>query len=170
MKCKLHPGRKAVASFFSNHYCQECADQIKRAQSTVDRHVEPKDCFIIYEDSKNGWKSFTSMSSENTGCAHWVAHQLNIKGGYSNVCAAGYKIKVPDVIAGARKIDPEQEEVRYHDIWVSPDIKHCGLVIAIREEGGKKIYRIKHCSSGSGGVVEHNHTSLWKGQGSYHRF
>jgi len=146
--------------------CKICAKQVKAAHLITDRHVELKECFVWFRDNSMGWRSLTE---EGTGCAHWVAHQLNIKGAY-NVCAAGYKFRVPDLIAGARKIDPEQEEVRYHDIWVSPDIKHCGLVVAIREEGGKKIYRIKHCASGSGGVVEHNHTSLYKGQGSYHRF
>ena len=114
-----------------------------------------------------GWKS---LSDAGTGCAHWVAHQLNIKGGYSNVCAAGFKIKVPDLISGARKIDPATEEVKLHDIWVNPGKDHCGLVISIRDKDGKKIYRIRHCSSGQGGVVENDHTSLWKGAGSFHRF
>jgi len=164
MRCTKHPSKAAVTQTFGG-LCEECAKQVKIAQGTVDKHVSPKECFVWYYDGKTGW-----VRIEGTGCAHWVAHQLNLKGVYSEVCAEGYKFRVADVIAGARKIDPEQEGVRYHDIWVSPDIKHCGLVIAIHEEGGKKIYRIKHCASGSGGVVEHNHTSLYKGQGSYHRF
>ena len=170
--CREHKDTKAVTSELGG-LCAKCYDQVKKARTTVDGHVEPKECFVIFKNEKEGWVSFTALDTKNTGCAHWVAHQLNLKGGLSGICAEGYKIRVRDVIAGARRIDPKQEDVKVNDIWVNPGRSHTGLVVSIREvkvgEGSKKIYRIKHCSNGSGGVVEHDHTSLWKGQGDYYR-
>jgi len=171
MKCKQHDAKDAVpGTFFGMHLCKQCADQIEAAKASVDRHVEPKECFLSYVNRHEGWKSFTQQNPDNTGCAHWVAHQLDIKGGNVRVCAEGFKINVRDVIAGARRIDPKNEEVKINDIWVNLNKRHTGLVVAISEKDDKKIYRIRHCSSGSGGVVEHNHTSLWGGKGEYYRF
>jgi len=166
MGCIKHPNSKTVSSLFGG-LCAKCAEQVKAAQARVDRHVDPKECFLTYVDSNTGWKSFTERDPQrNTGCAHWVAHQLNLKGGYSNVCAEGYKIKVPDVIAGARKIDREKEEVRAGDIWANKGLSHTGLVIKVEDEG-KKIL-IRHCSSGQGGVVTNYYPTYLK-DGSFYR-
>jgi len=178
-QCKNHGKYKADTHTIAGIFCKECADQIKRAQSTVDRHVEPKECFIIYEDSKKGWLSFTEKDrKKNTGCAHWVAHQLNLKG-YGTVCAEGYYIRVPDVVARARKIDRNTEEVKVNDIWASKD--HTGIVVKVEEikvvvkEDGKDVEKtkqkilIQHCSSGQGRVATDDFERHFKGRGDFYR-
>ena len=45
-KCALHPGRDSVTIVFGKNYCEKCRDGIAAARHRVDRHVEPKDCFI----------------------------------------------------------------------------------------------------------------------------
>ena len=167
--CIQHPGRKADSPTSIGSFCAQCAEQIKSAQESVRRHVEPKKCFVIYKGSSSGWETF-----QGTGCAHWVAHQLQIKRGYqSDRCAEGFSIKVPDVIAGARKIDRAGEDVKVGDIWRGHvPFDHCGLVIRVEEsseEGGQKI-TIRHCSSGNEkGVTDSDFATYFKGKGDFYR-
>ncbi|MCL2867760.1 MAG: hypothetical protein FWF47_08405 [Clostridia bacterium] len=177
MGCINHPSKETVSSLFGG-LCKTCAEQVKAAQATVNRHVDPKECFVTYVDNKTGWESFTKRDPrKNTGCAHWVAHQLGLKGSFSgSSCAAGYLIKVPDVIRGARKIDHKTEEVKAGDIWVNKDNTHTGLVIKVESSGkmedGKEAEApkilIQHCSSGQGGVVSNYYPTYLK-NGSFYR-
>lgn len=166
-KCKEHPGRDAVpGTIFGNHYCKECTEQIAAAQTRTHRHVEPKDCFVIYTGSKNGWISISDFEN-STGCAHWVAHQLGIRNTIRGEgCAKGFKFKVRRLIEGFRKIDREKEDVKAGDVWVNRRQNHCGLVVRV-EDDGKKIL-IRHCSSGQGGVVENYFPSYLK-DGDFYR-
>jgi len=166
-KCEHHPGRNADGdTSFGKKFCTKCAEQIKKAQSSVSSHVNPKECFIIYKGGATGWETFYG-----TGCAHWVAHQRGIKYGFSSdKCALGYSIKVPDVISGAHKIE-NRAEVRTGDIWVNdksiPD--HCGIVVKVESEGEKVKISIRHCSSGQGGVVTNDFDAHWSGKGKFYR-
>jgi len=158
--------------------------QIQRAQGTVDRHVEPKECFIIYEGGKDGWLSFTEKDSQrNTGCAHYVAHKLGIRRGYrSEKCAEGFSIRVADVISGARKIDRATEEVKTNDIWVNIKRTHTGIVsnvetvrVVVKEDGQnvektKQKITIMHCSSGQGRVATDDFDRHFGGKGDFYRF
>jgi len=164
--CREHPRKPAVVQTSFGGLCKQCAEQVKAAQATVDRHVQPKECFVTFVNNKTGWQSFTQRDDRNTGCAHWVAHQLGLKGAYDSVCAAGYLIRVPDVIRGARKIDHKTEEVRVGDIWTNKDNSHTGLVVKV-EDDGKKIL-IQHCSSRQGGVVTDYYPTYLK-DGSFYR-
>jgi len=155
--------------------CEECAKQVQAAQPDIRPHVTPKECFVTYDGSKKGWRAIVG-----TGCAHWVAHQLRIRRGRPDeVCAEGYTYRVVDVIAGARKIDREWEEVRHNDIWVDPRREHCGLVVSIKEvkvgEEVKQAIAIMHCASaqfggGERGVVTDDFERHFKGRGDFYRF
>jgi hydroxyethylthiazole kinase-like sugar kinase family protein len=72
-RCEHHPGRESVLIVNQKNYCAECQSGIVAARGQVDRHVEPKDCFVTYVGANN-WQPITG-----TGCAHWVAHQLGIR-------------------------------------------------------------------------------------------
>jgi hypothetical protein len=171
-KCEHHPGRNADSdTSFNKKFCIQCAEQIKKAQQSVKSHVEPKECFIIYKGGATGWETFSG-----TGCAHWVAHQRDIKKGFSSdKCAEGYSIRVPDVISGARKIDQKQEEVKVDDIWRGfVPMDHCGLVVRIQEIKGKddevkQKITIRHCSSGQGRVLDSDFETYFKGKGDFYR-
>jgi hypothetical protein len=169
--CEKHPGRKADTSTSIGNFCSKCAEQIKQVQSMVDRHVSPKDCFVVYGGNAKGWEL-----PEGTGCAHWVAHELSIKNGYS--CAKGYTLRVPDLVAGARKIDRTKEDVKTGDIWAvkyrGQQYDHCGLVIKVEEIKGKddKVEQkilIRHCTNGQGGVVSNDFATYLKGLGDFYR-
>lgn len=161
-KCKEHPGKPGETNSLGV-YCKVCTEQIKAAQASVNSHVSPKDCFITYKDASTGW-----VRIEGTGCAHWVAHQRNLKKNYGG-CAEGYKFRVPEVIAGARKIDRKTEDVKINDIWANSKKDHCGLVLKVEGKGDKTKITIRHCSSGQGGVVDNDFQSHFKGDGDFYR-
>jgi len=170
-KCAIHLGRDADsdASFFGKGYCKICVEQIKNAQSNVPGHVSPKECFIIYKGGSTGWEP-----PAGTGCAHWVAHELGIQFGFQgDKCARGYSFKIPDVIAGARKLGG-RAEVDIDDVYVTPNGKHCGLVKRIEEvtKGETKTQKItiRHCSStNERGVGDNDFDTHFKGEGTFWR-
>ncbi|HJQ82307.1 MAG TPA: hypothetical protein VJ828_20270, partial [Lacipirellulaceae bacterium] len=67
----------------------------KDAIRKVDKHVEPKNCFIWFMDSKRGYEPIPG-----TGCAHWIAHEKGWDNGKesSNGCKEKYLIRVKDVV------------------------------------------------------------------------
>jgi hypothetical protein len=94
-KCALHPGRDSVTIVFGKNYCEKCRDGIAAARHRVDRHVEPKDCFIWYVSNDN-WQPITG-----TGCAHWVSHQMNIHAGTgSDCCFSGFPTAAVNDLCG----------------------------------------------------------------------
>jgi hypothetical protein len=111
------------------------------AVAQVSKHVEPKNCFV-WEDgpSDTPWRVIPG-----TGCAHWVAHQLNLKNGVG--CYEGYSIRVSDVITGRTEYDIENAKIG--DIWTTNDLGHCGIV---REVGIRKV-KVENDSSSQEGVV-----------------
>jgi hypothetical protein len=136
------------------------------AQSAVDRHVEPKDCFIWYVRN-NDWEPITG-----TGCAHWVAHQLNIRSGsHSDQCLAGFTYRVPVLVGGHSQV-PDIQHVRVNDIYVTPRRDHTGLVVRVtpaHQAGGQPSITIRHDSSGQGRVAENDFASFFHGQGDFFR-
>ena len=177
-KCREHTGTKAVTSMFGG-LCEKCEEQVKKAQANVRRHVSPKECFITYEDSKVGWRAING-----TGCAHWVAHERNIKRGAAGAkCEDGFTMRVPELIAGVRKIDRKTEEVKTDDIWAylkrdGAPYDHCGLVVKVEEvrevtkdgENVKHKISIRHCAStNEKGVVTDDFEKHFKGKGDFYR-
>jgi hypothetical protein len=132
----------------------------------VDRHVEPKDCFIWYVSHDN-WQPITG-----TGCAHWVAHQRGIKvGGAGACCLAGFTYRVP-VLTSSRLRVGEISQVKVNDIWASPTQDHTGLVCAVLpslQPGGQPRITIRHDSSRQGRVAENDFATYFHGRGSFYR-
>ena len=60
--CTHHPGRISVAALYGQNYCAPCRDGIVAARLRVDRHVQPRDCFVWYQ-AANDWEPITG-----TGC------------------------------------------------------------------------------------------------------
>ena len=163
-RCILHPGRVSVASEFGNDYCAQCRDGIVAARADVDRHVEPKDCFVWYASNDN-WQPITG-----TGCAHWVSHQLGIRRSGPK-CAAGYPYRVRDVISGRTEIT-DLANVRVDDIYVTPAKDHMGLVcrlVSAPRPGVPPTIVIRHDSSRQGRVAENEFANYFHGHGNFYR-
>lgn len=165
-KCVLHPGRDSVATLLGRLYCGTCRDGIAAARARVDRHVEPKECFIWYVSNDN-WQPITG-----TGCAHWVSHQLNVHaGGAGACCLAGFTYRVP-VLVHSRTPVAGISQVAVNDIWASPTLDHTGIVIRITppaQPGGSPALTIRHDSSGQGRVAENDFATYFHGHGSFCR-
>ncbi len=163
-KCIHHPGRKSVISLYQKDYCIECKNGIFAARVKVKKHCEPRECFITYF-SANNWQRI-----EGTGCAHYVAHRLKILSRLSLFqCLSGYITRVVDLIPVTTLIN--LAEVQLNDIYITPDIKHTGIVtkIEILKNGASKI-NITHASSGQNIVAENDFTTYFFGKGTFRRY
>ena len=159
---------KTVNVYFGTQYCpvtchdgQSCYSTKEDAVAAVSGHVEPKDCFV-WDDGPDEcpWRPIPG-----TGCAHWVAHELEIKKGTIR-CDAGYSIRVEDIVSGRKKVD--LEDCKKGDVWTTNPIrwmpilwifrtKHCGLVRDISPAPGHVVsgeVLVEHDSSNQGGVVK----------------
>jgi hypothetical protein len=165
-KCTLHPGRDSVTAIFGKNYCAICRDGVTAARARVDRHVEPKDCFIWYVSNDN-WQPITG-----TGCAHWVSHQRNIHaGGAGDCCLSGFTYRVRTMVF-SRMVVSDISQVQVNDIWASPTQDHTGLVIRVTppaQAGGRPAITIRHDSSRQGGVADNDFATYFHGQGSFYR-
>jgi hypothetical protein len=127
MPCAIHPAATRAAFICDRPYCARCVAEIHGAVASLDGHVTPRDCFVWYTGSQTGWEPITG-----TGCAHYVAHQLNITVGSASArCLAGFSHRVPDVIVGRQEVTGGLAAVELNDIWVSPTRNHTGLVSKI---------------------------------------
>lgn len=98
-------------------YCAKCRDGMIAARKEVSRDVVPKDCFIVYR----GNDTWTPIIA--TGCAHWVAHQLDIHTGWGgDKCLLGYTYRVPVLIEGCSLVS--LQDVRSGDIWFNSEENH----------------------------------------------
>jgi hypothetical protein len=165
-KCVLHPGRDSVATIFAKNYCAICRNGITAARGCVDRHVQPKDCFIWYVANDN-WQPIAG-----TGCAHWVSHQLNVHAGTGgDRCLDGFTYRVRTLVSSRTPV-PNILQVRANDIWASPSLDHTGLVIRVippAQASGQPAITIRHDSSRQGGVAENDFATYFHGQGTFYR-
>ncbi len=177
-KCSKHPGLAAVSTVFKQTFCQKCSNAQQKAIARVDRHVEPKDCFITYAGGYD-WRPF-----DGTGCAHWVAHEKKITAGSpSSRCLAGHTIRVRDLLNHVQtKQVKDRSQVKVGDIWIAikgvdwTDHDHCGIVIQVTPvtdqatgTPGAKM-TIKHDSSGQGRVAQDDLDQRFKGKGRFFRY
>jgi hypothetical protein len=164
--CALHPGREAVLTLYGRPYCAVCKKGIAAAQAKVDKHVEPKECFIWYAKDDD-WQPISG-----TGCAHWVAHQRQIRAGNSmDQCLAGYTYRVKTLIVGHHKV-ASLALVKINDIYVTPGEDHMGLVVKVTPgttPGSQPTITIRHDSSHQGRVAENDFATYFKGKGSFYR-
>jgi hypothetical protein len=174
-----------VITVASKNYCQKCKDGQQAAVAEVtlkNKHVEPKACFITFKGGDT-WLPFLG-----TGCAHWVAHQLDMSSGApSNQCLEGHSIRVPDIVQSKQKISIA--DVKVSDIWANDALTHMGLVSKVQKNaaadagagGGADAgadagtnasvvqIQITHDSSGQGGVFTNDFGTYFHGQGSFYR-
>ena len=165
-RCVHHPGRESVLTYGTHHYCAECQRGIIAARLRVDRHVEPKDCFIWYERA-NTWSPIAG-----TGCAHWVAHQQNITSGRSSEqCLLGFTYRVRTLVTGMTRV-AGPPDVRVNDIYVTPSADHTGIVVQVTpaaRPGGVPTIAIRHDSSRAGQVTTGDFARNFSGQGVFYR-
>ena len=160
-KCKYHPGRPAVFDYDGNHYCQQCQTGYEAAVLAVKQknpHVEPKDCFVDYAGG-DSWKPLPG-----TGCAHWAAHQRNIKAtGAAYRCLKGYLLRVSDLQTHCRRAGSEiksLQDVKAGDIWFNVSLGHNGIVYQVLPTSNpqtadyQQLIGIRHDSSAQGRVAE----------------
>src|SRR5713101_3971604 len=95
-KCIEHPGRDGVMSYGGDYYCAICRAGIIRARTHVHRKdISPWECFVMFRGGDT-WEAI-----KGTGCAHWVAHECEIRsGGRDGECLLGYTLRIEDLIAG----------------------------------------------------------------------
>jgi len=163
-KCIHHPGRSATLHVGGKDYCAKCQAAQLAAARLVDRHVEPKDCFIWYLGGDR-WVRITG-----TGCAHWVAHQNNTtQGSAIHRCLKGKTIKVSDIARGKHEIK-DLAKVMVNDVYVTPKKDHCGLVsrVTLVPNSTPKI-EIQHDSSRQGKVAKNDFATYFHGKGSFFR-
>ena len=178
-KCNLHPGRNAVWTYDGVNYCQQCKDHMATAVAAVDRHVEPKDCFITY-DGGDVWRPLSG-----TGCAHWVSHQNDTHQGQpGDCCLRGFTYRVR-VLAGYLRSSADEitdlANVAVDDIWVDTHERHCGIVCRLQPDPDPthadvaKTIVIRHDSSGQHRVAENTllelttHLGHGPGRGRFYR-
>jgi hypothetical protein len=162
-QCPIHGAKKAdmLNVALNEFFCAKCAGEIKAAQDAVDRHVDPKACFVNYGGSSAGW-----VKINGTGCAHWVAHQLGITRG-SYRCLKKYTLRVPDLISGLSEV--ALSDLQVNDIWANARLNHCGLVSNIEDVNGTKKITIRHCSSNQGKVAENDFAIYFHSGGEFYR-
>jgi len=167
-RCVHHPGRESVVTVNSQNYCANCQTGIVTARGRVDRHVEPRDCFVWYVGTNN-WQPITG-----TGCAHWVAHQLGIRANGTEKCLEGYIYRVSTLVQRTRVI--QLADLRVNDIYVTPSADHTGLVVRIApapQRPGQPTappqITIRHDSSGQGRVADNDFATYFRGQGTFRR-
>lgn len=165
-KCSLHPGRESAGAIYGAEYCQKCTDGIQAARKSVDKHVEPKDCFVWYR-SNDDWAPISG-----TGCAHWVSHQTNVrKGSTMDRCLAGYTYRVKVTIDGKVAVT-DINTVKVGDWWYNDAKSHIGIVSAVVKAAkttDKPKITIKHDSSGQGKVAENDWATYFHGKGTFCR-
>jgi hypothetical protein len=163
--CHVHPSAPGVLTINAKSYCARCQTDISGARGRVDRHVEPKACFVWYEGGARGWQPIPG-----TGCAHWLLHQLARKTGGGPTCLEGYPIRVSSVAVGRTAV--VVGNVRVNDIYVTPSRDHTGLVIRVTpptRPGGVAGIIIRHDSSAQGRVADNEFATYFHGNGSFYR-
>ena len=109
--------------------------------------------------------------SDLGGCAHWVAHERNIKkGSKGEQCMLGFPFRVKTMIGGMAEV--MLADVRVNDIYCTPSKDHTGLVIKVvadpKAPAAPKL-TIRHDSSAQGKVSDSEFATHFKGKGNFYR-
>lgn len=134
----------------------------EQARQSVRAHVEPKPCFIWYANNQLGWTPIPG-----TGCAHYVAHQLNLKGGKLK-CSDGYYCRVEELVPTLTRI--QLADVGPNDVWANDSLKHMGIVESVdRTDPAKIKIIIRHASSNKEKVLSSDWSTYFSGGGKFYR-
>jgi hypothetical protein len=143
----------------------------------VPRHVFPRDCFITTDNGKD-WRPI-----HGTGCAHFVAHSLSIRGGVrgSNACIHGYPVSVRlllDTLAPVLSVN----DVQVNNIWFGDEVfecqagkDHCGIVSSASRDFGTEATNqipdiaITHCSNRRDGIFTDDWSKYFQRKGQFYR-
>lgn len=149
-------------------------DSKKKAQELVPSYVTPRECFIWFRNNKEGY-----LPIPGTPCAHYVAHQLELKR-KSRCCDQGYLIRVEDLVAQLTEIS--SKDVAVNDVWArlqgdtsasgkTEPTNHCGMVVAVTRKPDSTIesITIRHDSSGQRKLADNDWASYFKGGGKFYR-
>jgi hypothetical protein len=175
-KCELHPGRASAEKVFGVAYCQQCLDGIKAPREKVDKHVEPRDCFIVYVGKDTG------QPIDGTGCAHWMSRQESLTGTPGRACClAGFMYRVGPVIHKFHEIASVKDgkvvfgdiaKVKSGNFYAELDESHCGIVIKVTppkkgDAGALSTITIRNDSSAQGGVKDNDFADYFKSTGKF---
>lgn len=177
--CPQHPGSKGVYVWpigSQKSYCAKCKTQIIAARAQVPSYVQPKDCFIVYAGGAKGWTVIPG-----TGCAHYVAHTLNLRAvGQQEHCLSDFILRVPDLEGDYRlKKVASLASVEKNDIWIGRvPHAHTGIVTSIVDipadpkdpkKTAKRQIGITHDSSGQNKLLESDFETYFHGKGHFYR-
>lgn len=127
MACSIHSGVATAVILDGRAYCARCQRDMTAAAARLDAHVTPRVCFVWYENTRAGWQPIPG-----TGCAHYVAHQKNIRNGsQGQKCVAGYTFRVAPCLSGLTQVTGGLGAVQVGDIWVSVARDHTGIVTGV---------------------------------------
>ena len=164
-RCHLHQGREAVFEYNRVEYCAKCEAGILAAVGDVRADVTPNECFIRYRKN-DVWEPI-----KGTGCAHWVAHEKDIRsGGPLDKCLFGYTHRV-HVLADICS-EVALGDVRSGDIWTNDAVNHAGLVIRVMPNlypDEMPEILIGHDSSGQHGLAINDFEHDFHRQGWFYR-
>ncbi len=114
----------------------------EEAAGHVRKTVVPSACFVWKPGSaKCPWRVIPG-----TGCAHWVAHQLNLKG--STKCDAGFLIRVKDVVNGRKEL--RLRAAAPGNLWTNRDKSHIGIIRVVKKNDKGDVVQV---------LVEHDSDS-----------
>ena len=146
--------------YFSNYsspdtYCETEAE----ARGRVTR-ANPRDCFL-YRDGPAGfrWRPIPGY-----GCAHYVAHQLNIGVGQSwENCREGKSVTIAQITEG--RVRRALSAAAVNDIWTNSGESHSGVVITVgtAENGHEGQVQFRACNT-SGNIYDQ-----WTSTGVVHQ-
>ena len=126
-----------------------------QARALVDGHVQPRSCFIVFRNNREGWAPIPG-----TGCAHWVAHQRGGPSGGANACQDGFKYRVTEVLASLSFVGHGLAEAAVGRVWSWPGHSHMGIVREVQRNASGTIVSVsvENDSSAAGGVVTQTKT------------
>lgn len=166
-KCSVHPGTESVGRVHGVQVCAKCEKELEAAAKKVDKHVEPKACFVWYEGGKTGWQPIPG-----TGCAHWVSHERGYKrGSKGEQCMLGFTFRVKTMLGGMSEVK-KLADVKVNDVYATPSKDHTGLVVKVKADSkhpDQPKITIRHCSSNQGKVADNEFDSYFKGKGAFYR-
>jgi Domain of unknown function (DUF4157) len=132
-------------------YCETMAE----AQALPTRACPPDDADFIYGDGPptHRWRRVPGF-----GCAHYVAHRLNIRNGPQWArCRGGFSVTIDQVTEG--RVQHGLVDAQVNDVWSSGT--HSGVVIEVDAANAR--VRVNQC--GVGGVVQ----PVWFNYGNVYR-
>lgn len=171
MACVIHIGVATAVIMDGRAYCARCQTDMAAAATRLDAHVTPRACFVWYENTRSGWQPIPG-----TGCAHYVAHQKNIRNGTpGQKCVAGYTFRVQPCLTGLTQVAGGLGAVQVGDISVSPSRDHTGIVTSVVPPAAgtapntPPAISITHASSGQHKLAPNLYATYFHGAGDFFR-